>query len=60
MVTGRVKKHPTRDMLEKMFMLGALIGYTRQLDAMLDSDEARTRHFETFIRLIAAARESKE
>ena len=43
MVIGRVKKHPKRAMLDKLFMLGGLIGYTRQLDARLDSDEAGKR-----------------
>jgi len=60
MVTGRVKKHPTRAMLEKMFMLGGLIGYTRQLDAMLDSDEAGQRHLEDFLKRIADVRGTKE
>jgi len=60
MVTGRVKKHPTRAMLDKMFMLGGLIGYTRQLDAMLDSDAAGQRHLETFLKRIAAVRETRE
>jgi len=60
MVTGRVKKHPTRAMLDKMFMLGALIGYTRQLDAMLDSDQAGQRHVNEFLQRFAALRETRE
>ena len=60
MVTGRVKKHPTRAMLDKMFMLGGLIGYTRQLDARLDSDEAGQRHLETFFNRLAAVKETRE
>ncbi len=60
MVTGRVKKHPTRAMLDKMFMLGGLIGYTRQLDAVLDSEGAVQRHLETFLKRIAAVRETRE
>ncbi|WP_243360207.1 PEP/pyruvate-binding domain-containing protein [Fundidesulfovibrio terrae] len=60
MVTGRVKKHPTRAMLDKMFMLGGLIGYTRQLDAMLDSDEAGQRHVQEFLQRISALREARE
>lgn len=60
MVTGRVKKHPTRAMLDKMFMLGGLIGYTRQLDAMLGSDEAGQRHVEEFLQRISAFRETRE
>jgi pyruvate, water dikinase len=60
MVTGRVKKHPTRSMLDKMFMLGGLIGYTRQLDARLDSDGAGQRYLDTFLKRISAVRESRE
>jgi pyruvate,water dikinase len=60
MVTGRVKKHPTRAMLDKMFMLGGLIGYTRQLDAMLESDEAVRRHAREFLQRISSLREARE
>ena len=57
MITGRVKKHPTEAMLDKMFMVGGLIGYTRQLDALLDSEEASQRHLEDFLHRITTARE---
>lgn len=60
MVTGRVKKHPTEAMLDKMFMLGGLIGYTRQLDALLDSDEAGRRHLEQFLTRVAEARRTEQ
>jgi pyruvate, water dikinase len=60
MVTGRIKKHPTRTMLDKMFMLGCLIGYTRQLDAKLDSEGAVMRHLDIFLQRITAARETRE
>ena len=59
MVTGRVKKHPTPAMRDKMFMIGGLIGYTRQLDALLDSEEASQRHLEDFLHRITAAREAQ-
>ena len=58
MITGRVKKHPTPAMLDKMFMIGGLIGYTRQLDALLDSDEASQHHLEDFLHRIATAKEA--
>ena len=48
MVEGRAKKHSTRSMLDKMRMLGGLVGFTRQLDARLDSDEAVRRYVEEF------------
>ena len=60
MVTGRVKKHPTRSMLDKMFMLGGLIGYTRQLDTQLDSDQAVQRHLEAFLQRISTLREASQ
>jgi len=60
MVTGRIKKHPTRIMLDKMFILGCLIGYTRQLDAKLDSDAALNRHLDIFLQRITALRETRE
>lgn len=60
MVTGRLKKHPTQAMLDAMFMLGGLIGYTRQLDAMLDSDGAGRRHVEEFLQRISHARRTQE
>jgi len=58
MVIGRVKKHPASSMVDMMFMLGGLIGYTRQLDALLDSEEASQHHFEEFVRRISTAREA--
>ncbi|MGE4551938.1 MAG: PEP-utilizing enzyme, partial [Desulfovibrionaceae bacterium] len=56
MVTGRAKKHPTRIMLDKLFMLGGLIGYTRQLDARLASGEDVQRHLDDFLQRITQAR----
>jgi pyruvate,water dikinase len=60
MVTGRIKKHPTRIMMDKMFMLGGLIGYTRQLDAKLGSDGAVQHHFEEFMQSITALKEARQ
>lgn len=60
MVTGRIKKHPTRTMLDKMFLLGCLIGYTRQLDAKLDTDGAVALHLDIFQQRITALRETRE
>jgi pyruvate,water dikinase len=53
MVTGRVKKHPTGAMLDRLTMLGALIGYTRQLDAKLDSEESVDNHLREFMQRLA-------
>jgi pyruvate,water dikinase len=60
MVTGRAKKHPEKAMLDKMFMLGGLIGYTRQLDTRLGSDDAGRHHFDTFVQRINALREARQ
>ena len=48
------------DMLDKMFLLGALIGYTRQLDAKLDTDGDVELHQNIFLQRIAALRETRE
>ncbi|OIO01450.1 MAG: pyruvate, water dikinase [Desulfovibrionaceae bacterium CG1_02_65_16] len=60
MVTGRIKKHPTRIMLDKMFLIGALIGYTRQLDAKLDTDGDVALHQDIFLQQFTALRETRE
>ncbi len=58
MVTGRAKKHPSERMLDKLRMLGGLIGYTRQLDARLDNDAAVARHLAEFLQHFAAPKEA--
>ncbi len=60
MVTGRIKKHPTEAMLDRMFMLGALIGYTRQLDAKLDSDQAVQNHIDQFMQRLSPLERTRE
>ncbi|GAB7078786.1 PEP/pyruvate-binding domain-containing protein [Megalodesulfovibrio paquesii] len=57
MVTGRVKKHPRRAMLDKLRMLGGLLGFTRQLDAKLDSDATADRFYAEFLQRIAAMKQ---
>jgi pyruvate,water dikinase len=49
LVVGRLKKHSLSRMSERMRMLGALVGYTRQLDARMHSDKDVTSHAEFFI-----------
>ncbi len=58
MVTGRAKKHPKAAMLDKLRMLGGLIGYTRQLDARLDDDAAVARHRDEFLHTFSAPKEA--
>ncbi len=52
LVVGRVKKISKERMRLKMKVLGALIGYTRQLDVSMRSDEQVDRHFSEFIQRI--------
>jgi len=49
LVVGRVKKLSRQRMSGRMQILGGLVGYTRQLDAKMDSDEDVTTHAQTFI-----------
>jgi len=58
MVTGRAKKHPSAAMLDKLRMLGGLIGYTRQLDARLDDDASVQRHLDEFLSTFSAPKEA--
>jgi pyruvate,water dikinase len=38
-VVGRIKKLAARDMLSRLVLLGVLIGYTRQLDALMVNEQ---------------------
>lgn len=49
LVVGRVKKMALPHMSRRMRMLGGLVGYTRQLDADMNSDSDIARHAEIFI-----------
>ncbi len=52
LVVGRLKKISKERMCLKMKALGGLIGYTRQLDVSMSSDDQITRSFEDFIQRI--------
>ncbi len=52
LVIGRIKKLPLERMRSRMRMLGGLIGYTRQLDARMHSDDEIARHVELFTNAI--------
>lgn len=52
LVVGSLKKQSSVRMRERMRMLGALIGYTRQLDAQMHADHDIARHAEFFIKAI--------
>ena len=49
LVVGRIKKLERPDMEEKLWMLGGLVSYTRQLDIRLDNDEQVDEYLQDFI-----------
>jgi len=49
LVTARIKKMPRDATLERLRMIGRLIGYSRQLDIMLDSETAVSEHVAKFL-----------
>lgn len=49
LVTARIKKLPQDAMLMRMRMIGQLIGFTRQLDIVLNSEESVDRYVEKFL-----------
>lgn len=52
LVVGRLKKNSKARMCSKTKILGGLIGYTRQLDVSMRSDEQITRSLEDFMQRI--------
>jgi pyruvate,water dikinase len=52
LIVGRLKKMPKERMVSRMKVLGGLIGYTRQLDVSMISDEQVDIHLAEFIRRI--------
>jgi len=49
LVVARIKKRGQRELLETLVMLGKLIGFTRQLDTEMTSDESIERHLSSFL-----------
>ena len=52
LVVGRIKKLSAARMLVRMHMLGGLVGYARQLDARMSSDEQIAAHAQAFMKAI--------
>jgi pyruvate,water dikinase len=52
LVAGRVKKLSIDRMSRRMMILGGLVGYTRQLDALMNSDDDVLHHTRQFIKTI--------
>lgn len=58
LVVGSIKHIPLRIGLEKMHILGGLVGYTRQLDVLLSDDADLKHHVGTFLERISAVMEA--
>ncbi len=52
LVAGRVKKLSIERMSRRMMILGGMVGYTRQLDALMNSEDDVTYHTRHFIEAI--------
>jgi pyruvate, water dikinase len=60
LVVGRIKKLERRQMEEKMWLLGCLVGYTRQLDVRMHSEQHLDEYVEDFVQKTARQREGTE
>jgi pyruvate,water dikinase len=49
LVLARLRKLPRTAAEERLRIIGRLIGFTRQIDALMDDDEAVTRYTEAFL-----------
>ena len=54
LVVGRLKKLSQQRMVERMRMLGGLVGYTRQLDARMHTDRDVDHHVQIFLQAMQA------
>jgi pyruvate,water dikinase len=59
-VVGRIKKLDQEQMQEKMWLLGCLVGYTRQLDVRMHSEQHLDQYLEDFVQRTARQREGAE
>ncbi len=60
LVIGRIKKIPIRDVEKKISLLGLLVGFTRQLDVLLTSDQQVYHFIERFAELAGDTISNKE
>jgi pyruvate,water dikinase len=60
LVVGRIKKLDQEQMQEKMWLLGCLVGYTRQLDVRMHSEQHLDQYLEDFVQRTARQREGAE
>ncbi|WP_028325345.1 PEP/pyruvate-binding domain-containing protein [Desulfatirhabdium butyrativorans] len=54
LVIGRIKKCPRKIMEQKLWMLGSLVAYTRQLDVQMHEDADMEKHKQSFCQRILA------
>ncbi|MHB8810152.1 MAG: PEP/pyruvate-binding domain-containing protein [Desulfobulbaceae bacterium] len=59
-VVGRIKKLTARDMLSRLVLLGVLIGYTRQLDALMVNEQKIADTVQRFKTLMEADNEQNQ
>jgi pyruvate, water dikinase len=57
LVVGRIKKLGRPQMEEKMWLIGCLVGYTRQLDIRMNSDERLDQCVDDFMQRTAKQQE---
>ncbi len=52
LVIGRIKALPQEEILEKIFLLGVVVAYTRQLDIRMTTEEELEHHLKEFHRIL--------
>ena len=60
LVVGRIKKLGQEQMQEKLWLLGCLVGYTRQLDVRMHSEQHLDQYLEDFVQRTARQPEGAE
>lgn len=60
LVIGRIKKLDQGQMEEKMWLLGCLVGYTRQLDVRMHSEQHLDQYVDDFVQRTTRPREGTE
>jgi len=60
LVVGRIKKLEQEQMEDKMWLLGCLVGYTRQLDVRMHSEQQLDEYVEDFFQQTTRQQEGAE
>ena len=48
-MVGRIKKLPSPRMEKKLWLIGCLVGYTRQLDVRMNSEQDLDQYLDDFL-----------